>query len=42
MLDTPYKSIEEPKTFPVHIGKLLQDVQKRVVNEIREKELGES
>jgi nicotinate phosphoribosyltransferase len=41
-LDKAYKRLENPVEYPVELGPELQALQKEVVHEIREKELGES
>jgi nicotinate phosphoribosyltransferase len=41
-LSEPYKLLENPKEFPVELGPHLQKAQQEVIQEIKEKELGES
>jgi len=42
VLGEAYKSLENPKTFPVELSPGLTELQERTVHEVREKELGES
>ena len=41
-LDERHKSIVQPEPFPVALSPGLQKLQKRIVHEVKEKELGES
>jgi nicotinate phosphoribosyltransferase len=41
-LDEAHKVLENPKTFPVELGLELKRLQKEVIHEVIEKELGES
>ena len=41
-LDEKHKHLKEPVEFEEDLGQGLQNLQKKVVHEVREKELGES
>jgi nicotinate phosphoribosyltransferase len=41
-LDDSYKAITDPKQFPVELSPGLEKLQERIIQEVREKELGES
>ena len=41
-LDNGYKAITDPEPFPVELSEDLKELQKEVVHEVKEKELGES
>jgi nicotinate phosphoribosyltransferase len=41
-LGNQYKKLKRPETYPVDLGRGLQELQKQVVHEVKEKELGES
>lgn len=41
-LDQSYKSLKNPRMYPVELGPGLEDLQGRVTHEVRERELGES
>jgi nicotinate phosphoribosyltransferase len=41
-LEEPYKVLRDPDQFPVKLGRELEALQKEVVHEVIEKELGES
>ena len=41
-LDERYKVLRDPPAYPVELGPALSTLQKKIVHEVREKELGES
>jgi len=41
-VDKQYKDLEHPEVFPVSLSPGLEDLQEKVVHQVREKELGES
>jgi nicotinate phosphoribosyltransferase len=41
-LDGSYKALQNPEPFPVELGPHLQELQRQVIHEVSEKELGES
>jgi len=42
MLDNAFKRLKNPEAFPVEVSGALEDLQKRSVQRVKEKELGES
>ena len=41
-LDENYKVLIKPQSFPVELSPGLRDLQRRIVREVKEKELGKS